>query len=205
MRTFHEKYASNTFSQTGEDGILAEVFRRLKIDKGACCEFGAHDGKFCSNTRLLLENCWTVLLLEASPEHAKSLIDNTISLRGVRLYFGPVTPDNVNTLVPQRLNLLSIDIDNDDYNVWNAYQGIADVVVIEVNSSKPPGVFMTPGKQGSSYSSMVQLGIQKGYFLLCHHGNCIFMLNKYRDLFPEIMGDGMVNAEEYFSRAWLTN
>jgi hypothetical protein len=203
MKSFLTKYATNIYSQNGEDGILSEVFRRLKITKGSCVEFGAHDGKYCSNVRLLLESEWTGLLLEADPQHAKTLIDNTMSLPGVKLYFGPVTAENVNTLLPQSLNLLSIDIDNDDYNVWEAYQGKADVVIIEINSSKPPGVFMTPGKEGSSYSSMVQLGIQKGYFLLCHNGNCIFILDKYRKLFPEITGDGVVNAEEYFNSAWL--
>jgi hypothetical protein len=203
MRTFHDKYAKNLFSQTGEDGVLEEVFSRIGITKGSAVEFGAHDGKYCSNTRLLLENRWQVMLLEAEAGHAKALIDNTIAYPGARLYFGPITAQNVNDLLPAKCNLLSIDIDNDDYHVWKAYNGTADVVVIEINSSKPPGVEMIPGTEGSSYTSMVKLGIEKGYFLLCHHGNCTFILNKYRELFPEVVGDGLENADLYFSRAWL--
>src|ERR1700748_2949294 len=131
MRSFHDKYKADDYSQTGEDGILDEVFRRLKITKGTFCEFGAHDGKFCSNTRHLLEQGWTGKLIEANLEHSKSLIDNTIGT-GVELHFGPVTTENVHELLPDDLNLLSIDIDNDDFHIWNAYRSNPDVVVIEV-------------------------------------------------------------------------
>lgn len=202
MRAFHDKYQSNVYSQTGEDGILDEVFRRLKIKNGRFCEFGAADGLFCSNTRLLLENGWSGKLIEASPGHAKALIDNTMG-KDVELFFGPVTPQNVNELIPNDLDLLSIDVDNDDFNIWNAYRGKPAVVVIEVNSSIAPPEIVIPGTRGASYSAMVMLGLSKGYFLLTHHGNCIFVLNQFRGLFPEIVGDGVENAGDYFSRAWL--
>lgn len=201
MRIF-DKYRTNIFSQTGEDGILSEIFRRLDIETGTFCEFGAADGLFCSNTRALLEMGWTGKLIEADPKHGKALIDNTMG-KDVELYFGPVTRQNINELIPRRLNLLSIDVDNEDFHLWNAYTGVADVVVIEVNSSIAPPEIMIPGERGSSYSAMVMLAITKGYFLIAHHGNCIFVLNKYRALFPEITADPLKDPDEYFSRAWL--
>lgn len=201
MRIF-DKYRTNIYSQTGEDGIIAEILYRLKIDTGIFCEFGAHDGKFCSNTRALLERGWMGKLIEADTKHGKALIDNTFGTP-VDFYFGPVTVQNVNEIVPQDLNLLSIDVDNDDFHLWNAYRGKADIVVIEVNSSIAPPEIVIPGMRGSSYSAMVMLGLSKGYFLIAHHGNCIFVLNKYRYLFPEIEGDGVGNADIYFSKAWL--
>ena len=201
MRTF-DQYRTNIYSQFGEDGLLSEIFRRLQIDKGTFCEFGAADGKFCSNTRTLLEMGWTGKYIEADPKHAKALIDNTMGLPA-ELYFGPVTVQNMNELVPQELNLLSIDVDNDDFHLWRAYKGKPDVVVIEVNSSIAPPEMVIPGERGSSYSAMVMLGIAKGYFLVAQHGNCVFILNKYLELFPEVDGNGFENAEEYFSREWL--
>ena len=202
MRSFHDTYKADIYSQTGEDGILAEVFRRLKIEMGSFCEFGANDGIFCSNTRALLELGWTGKLIEADTKHGKALIDNTFG-KPVELYFGPVTVENANELIPHDLNLLSIDVDNDDFHLWNAYRGKPDIVVIEVNSSIAPPEIMIPGTRGASYSAMVMLGLSKGYFLLTHHGNSIFVLNKHRELFPEIKGDGVENADQYFSRAWL--
>lgn len=199
---FYSAYGTDQYSQNGEDGVLDEAFKRLGIKTGTFCEFGAADGKFCSNTRLLLENGWTGKYLEPSSDKFKDLIDNTLEY-GPLLYCGFVTVANVNDLVPQELNLLSIDVDNDDYWIWRAYKGTPDVVVIEINSSFAPGVEVMPGTRGSSYTSMVKLGIDKGYFLLAHKGNCIFVLNKYRGLFPEIHGDGLTNAELYFDRSWL--
>jgi len=201
MRIF-DKYRTDIYSQNGEDGLLSEIFDRLNISKGTFCEFGANDGLFCSNTRALLEMGWTGKLIEAEPKHAKTLIDNTLGLP-VELFFGPVTVANVNELIPQQLNLLSIDVDNDDFHLWNAYRGEADVVVIEVNSSIEPPEIVIPGTRGASYSAMVMLGISKGYFLVAHHGNCIFVLNKYRKLFPEITCDPVKDFDQYFSMAWL--
>lgn len=202
MKSFVQKHSGSIFSQNGEDSILFEVFRRLKIGKGKFCEFGAADGKYCSNTRALLDIGWSGKLIESDPGHAKALIDNTMGLP-VELYFGPVTMSNVNDLVPHDLNLLSIDVDNDDYNIWTAYSGRPDVVVIEINSGIAPPEIVIPGTKGASYSAMVILGKAKGYFLLAHTGNCIFVLSEHRHLFPEIEGDGVTNAEEYFNRNWL--
>lgn len=199
---FYQQYGTDIYSQNGEDGVLAEIFRRLQIEKGTSCEFGAADGKYCSNTYFLIEQGWKGKLLEADPARLKALIDNTIG-HDVAVYCGPVTQVNINELVPAELNLLSIDVDNDDFHLWNAYKGVADVVVIEVNSSIAPPQIVIPGERGASYSAMVMLGIVKGYFLLAHKGNCIFILNKYRGLFPEIVGDGVANAEDYFDRSWL--
>lgn len=201
MRLF-DKYRADVYSQTGEDGLLDEIFQRLKIKNGKFVEFGAADGIFCSNTRLLLENGWSGKLIEADPARAKALIDNTLGKK-VELYFGPVTPQNVNGLVPDDIDLLSIDVDNDDFHIWNAYKGKPAVVVIEVNSSIAPPEIVIPGNRGASYSAMVMLGLSKGYFLLAHKGNCIFVLRGYHNLFPEIEADPAENPQLYFDKSWL--
>src|SRR6185437_11729185 len=50
------RFAKTVTSQDGEDGVLAEIFARLKIERGWCVEFGAWDGKFHSNTWDLVHN-----------------------------------------------------------------------------------------------------------------------------------------------------
>jgi hypothetical protein len=52
MKKLNE-YAKNITSQSGENGILFEIFRRLDITKGTCIEFGAADGIETSNTHPL--------------------------------------------------------------------------------------------------------------------------------------------------------
>jgi hypothetical protein len=44
------KYGTNVTSQSGEDGILREVFARIGLKSRWCVEFGAWDGKKFSNT-----------------------------------------------------------------------------------------------------------------------------------------------------------
>ena len=43
-------YASNTFSQFGDDGIINQLLKELNIDTGVVVEFGAWDGLYCSNS-----------------------------------------------------------------------------------------------------------------------------------------------------------
>jgi len=163
------KYRENIYSQNGEDGILAETFKRLKIKDGKACEFGAADGYWLSNIRALMNKGWEGIQFEAK--------DGQV-----------ITPENVNEIVPINLDLLSIDIDGNDYDVWKAYKGMPDVVVIEINSSLDPSIDQFSPVTGANFSIMLKLAKSKGYFLLCHTGNLIFVLKKHKRLFPEAKG-----------------
>ena len=80
--------------------------------------------------------------------------------------------------LPRELDLLSIDIDGNDYFVWEAITAIEPrVVVIEYNSKFPPPMRWTirydPAHEwdgsdqfGASLQSLADLGIRKGYRLV---------------------------------------
>src|SRR6185436_10679675 len=95
-------------------------------------------------------------------------------------------------------DVLSIDTDGYDYDIFKAMAERPKIVIVEINSGYAPHERVENKKEGSSYLPMVELGIEKGYFLLCHTGNLIFILDKYRKLFPEVEGDGLYNSEKYF-------
>lgn len=189
MLSFVEKYKLNVYSQNGEDGIIAECLMRINPSLEYAIEFGGADGYYCSNTATLRELGWHVDMYDINP--------------GSELVIkAEVTPDNVNQLL-RPCSVLSIDCDGPDYTIWGAYNGKPDIVIIEVNSSiRPPRTHYTKA-DGASYMSMLTLGISKGYFLLAHTGNMIFVLNKHRELFPEITGNGIDNWEEYFKMDWV--
>ncbi len=66
----------NVYSQAGQDGILREIFARLGIADGVFVEFGAWDGRFLSNCRLLFEKGWAGLFIEADRKKFDDLCRN---------------------------------------------------------------------------------------------------------------------------------
>lgn len=202
MLTFAAKYHNNIYSQNGCDGILSEALYRIGITKGVCVEFGAADGKYCSNTYYLLQQGWKGVMIESDKDLYDALKDNVRLLDCMPLK-DTVTPGNINILLPGNIDVLSIDTDGcNDYYCLRDYKGNAKIVIIEINSGKEPMEVYC--QEGSSYITMLQLGLSMGYFLLCHTGNMIFVRNEYRPLFPEIVGDGVENWNEYFNTKWLT-
>ena len=170
-------HAHDVHSQFGEDGVLAELLRRLGIERGWCCEFGAYDGVHLSNTRLLLEQGWGGLLIEGEPGrfvHLQNSIADLDGVTGLNRMVGFTAPDDLDTILdqagaPEEPDLLSIDIDGNDYHVWAALERHRPkVVVVEFNPTFPNWVeFVQPAdmslQQGSSIASLVELGKRKGY------------------------------------------
>lgn len=86
------------------------------------------------------------------------------------------------TPLPKNYDVLSIDIDTYDLDVWSLHDEYRPkVVVIEINSGIAPGLleWHHSGKRGNSFSATLQVALEKGYTLLCHTGNMIFIDNSY--------------------------
>lgn len=204
------KYARNITSQFGEDGIIAEILRRLGADiPKYCVEFGAWDGKHLSNTwSLVNQEGWSVCYVEADRKRFLDLRRSHAENPRVTSINAYVTDNgtpktSLKSLLedvgaPRRIGLLSIDIDGNDYNVWRDFDGFeVDVVVIEYNYTIPPDVeYIDEGGRsfmGSSALALDRLARQKGYSLVaCTIANCIFVRDA---LFPLIgVADNSVAA-----------
>jgi hypothetical protein len=162
----------------------------LQIRRGWFVEFGAWNGKHLSNTFALLEDGWEGVAIEADTGRYRELVKTAAGVNGrlyaLNAYVAPSGDSRLDELLkgtpaPTDLDLLSIDIDSCDYWVWDSLQMYsAKVVVIEINSAVPVGTECVPsadnsGGPGASFSSMLKLGHQKGYALVCHCGNMIFV------------------------------
>lgn len=205
MLSFFNKYNRNYFSsQNGEEGCLFEIIKRLQIEYGKCVEVGGHNGLYCSNTALLLrEHAWEGLFVEADYNLYLECKANYADFPKVRSQCSKVDERNVNAFVTEDIDLLSIDTDGMDYRIFDGLKAKPKIVIIEIDSSIPPQFEIRNSDGASGYTETVKLGISKGYFLLCHTGNLIFVDDKYRDLFPEIEGDGLTNSELYFNNSWV--
>lgn len=204
MITFYNKYAANkVYSQNGEEGILLEVLKRLKIDKGTCIEIGGHNGKYLSNTALLIDNGWSGKFVEADYDLWQACCNNWKGNENVKAVCSFVSEANINAFVDDECDVLSIDTDGKDYEILKALKAKPKVVIIEIDSSIPPDADIFNREGGAGYLPMAKLAIEKGYFLLCHTGNLVLVDKQFKKLFPEIKGDGIKNADEYFKTDWL--
>lgn len=162
------------YSQNGEDGIIAAIFRAVGTTNQLLVEFGCDpEAKEC-NGAYWLEQGWQGLLMDAS----RRTLNNPGGL--VRYEF--IAAENVNQLfakygVPPSFDLLSVDIDGNDYWVWKALEYRPRVVVIEYNPYIPPDqrkvipydpYFVWKGTDyfGASLLALKELGEHKGYTLV---------------------------------------
>jgi hypothetical protein len=177
-------------SQWGDDGIIKEIFRRIGIENRFCVEFGAWDGKYLSNTWDLWHNqSWSAILIEGDAVREKALAQSVQNFPKVTSYNAVVTAQGENSLdyiltrleAPTNLDLLSVDIDGDDYYVFESLTKFSPrVVVIEYNPTIPAAMDLVqaPGEYfGTSALALVNLAKKKGYGLVCcTETNCFFVL-----------------------------
>jgi hypothetical protein len=182
------EYQQDVYSQNGEDGILEELCRRLGLSAAWFCEFGAWDGVWLSNCRRLADAGWSGIFIEGDRRKYRRLMTNIREYDG-RVYAlqafvateGDACLDALLSRfeIPEEFGVLSIDIDSFDWHVWQSLHHYRPlIVVIEVNTSLPPQVYQIHAggaQQGSSFAATLDLARAKGYTLVCHTGNMVFV------------------------------
>lgn len=168
------------WGQFGEDGIIEKIFQLIGIRSRFCVEFGAGDGVVCSNTKKLREHGgWAALLIEANPELYQQLVAKN-ARPDVQCLCETVTPGNIDALVTAAVDLMSIDVDGDDYAIFAAMQTHPRVLCIEYNQSVPAHMSLRQRvlgqKFGASALALCQLAERKGYGLVgLTKGNLLFV------------------------------
>jgi hypothetical protein len=141
------RHQAQMYSQNGEDGIIAEIFRRIGSRDRFFVEIGVEDG-LQNNTRFLLETGWRGVWIDRPGEALDRLREtfvDRISSGDLALVERIVTAENVTPLldqasVPDCVDLLSIDIDMNTSHVWRAINRRARVACIEYNASIPASI-----------------------------------------------------------------
>ena len=201
------------FSQFEEDGLLLYIFSVLSMSHKTFIEIGSDDGVNSNSANLYFNFGWHGLFIDGNSNAIK---------RGEKFYnkyphpwyYKPkficskVTRENINQLINSadmtgEIGLLSIDIDGNDYWIWDAIDTIQpQVVIIETHVEfglndivvpYNPNYFY-PGKHaiyhGASPVAMNNLAKRKGYRLVAANQlgfNFIFVKNGLADaLIPEV-------------------
>lgn len=195
------------FSQNGEDGILAEIFNRIGVESRFFVEFGVGAGREGNSVLLADVYNWSGLFIEGSQKLFNELQYKYVGIERVSTRQEIVTVENVQRIfsdddVPTNFDLLSIDIDSNDYWVWQAITTyMPRVVVCEYNGAIDPTSALTQpymptvGWDGTEYfgaslRALEELGLYKGYTLV--HAdltgtNAFFVVNEHAARFLDCM------------------
>ena len=141
-------YGRKVYSQNEEDGIIQEIFRRIGTTNQRFVEFGVGHG-VDNNTLALLFGGWQGLWIEGSTDACndiKNQLPSVLGSRQLSLINSFITKDNINGLIaaampPGSIDLLSVDIDGNDFAVFDAISHVqARVIVIEYNAKFAPPI-----------------------------------------------------------------
>lgn len=176
------------FSQFGDDGIIQYLIQRLAPLPDSFVEFGVENYRE-SNTRfLLLNDNWRGLVLDGNQKSVDRIQREEIYWRHtLTARCAWITRDNINDLLSGaefrgEIGLLSIDIDGNDYWVWEKIDVVDPVItIVEYNSIFGPDLAVTIPYNahfarhrahysgqfwGASLEALRMLANQKGYSLV---------------------------------------
>ena len=175
--------AARVYSQNDEDGMLLEVFKRIGEGTKYAVEFGISSGDECCTRNLIAHHGWGGLVMDGSEANIVRA-RQTYAPFPVQVGAHFITLENIVSLfrsydVPQRHDLLVVDIDGNDYWVLGAllqhYQ--PRVIVAEYNgrwwpptewvmSYRPDHVWDWTCYGGASLTSLNKLCTAYGYRLV---------------------------------------
>ena len=164
------------FSQNDEDIFIMEMFKKKKVENCFFFEFGAWDGIYFSNCRLLYENNWSGCFVEYDKKRFQELQNNYKENKNIILINDKIDPDkkNINELIVnhkiKKIDVLSIDVDGRDLSIWKSLNVLSPkTVVIEFNSSIPFDTIFedkTARNIGSSFPAINNFAKSKDYELI---------------------------------------
>lgn len=119
--------SKNIYSQNGEDGVIEAIFEKIGTKNKWCLEVGAADGIMFSNTRALVEKGWNAILIESDKAIFDRLTENCKQYPNVQCVHAEIQPSGIDSLdtiltscrAPEDIDLVCIDIDGQDWHVWN--------------------------------------------------------------------------------------
>ncbi len=201
-----ERSAFQVFSQDGEDGLLWHLAQLVPPERRRFVEFGVEDYAEANSRFLLTDGGWSGLVLDGSEENIERLRESLLywqhNLKAEQAF---VTRENINALLTAHgmtgeLGYLSIDIDGNDYWVWEAISSVDPwIVSVEFNWRFGPERAVTVPYRpdfvrqsahpswlyfGASLAALERLGTRKGYALVAVSPSAVNAFFVRRDILP---------------------
>lgn len=193
------------FSQWGDDGIIDWLSDNLDFSHQTFIEFGVEDYRE-SNTRFLMMNKnWSGLIFDGSTEHIKNIQKSEYYWQyDLTAKCAFIDKDNINTLINEWLDrnhidreigILHIDIDGNDYWIWEAINCIEPIVVImEYNSLFGDERAITVPYRADFYRT-------KAHYSNIYYGSSLLALEMLADKKGyDLIGSNLAGNNAYFVR-----
>jgi hypothetical protein len=198
------------FSQFGDDGIIQYVIGRLglPVAEQRFVEFGVENYREANTRFLLLNDNWSGLVMDGRENYISSIRSEPIYWRhDLTALARFVTRDNISSILETtgfsgRIGLLSIDVDGNDYWIWEALTAVDPaIVIVEYNGIFGSREAVTIPYQpefarqdahysylywGTSLKALCHLAARKGHVWIgCNRaGNsAYFVRNEYANIF----------------------
>ena len=204
------KFGIKIYSQNNEDGIILYIFQHIGVKTRNFVEIGIENGTECNTTNLLKNFNWKGIQIEGGKElykdaksKQKEILEKKINnLKLINVF---VTKKNINKILKKNcsknVDLLSIDIDGNDFWIWNKIKHIKPrLVVIEYNSFFGPNISASikysskfkwdhennKSYYGASLKALEKLGKKKKYDLVGVDSNGVNAFFVRKDLSKKI-------------------
>jgi len=214
------------YSQFDEDGILLYIFSLIGFTNRRVIELCAGSGEECNTANLIINHACHGILFDGNEKNVASAKKFFANNKATWLFppickYAWITKDNVNHLIKEEdfsgeIDFLSLDIDGNDYWIWEAINIVSPrVFVCEAHNICPDDMAITiPYKEDFVYLAkdnfheefrsasplaMINLSKKKGYRLIGAHKygfNLFFMRDDTgMEFFPEVSIDDVTNTE----------
>ena len=189
------KFGIKIYSQNDEDGIILYILKHIGVKTKKFVEVGVENGIECNTTNLLKNFNWSGAQIEGNKKlynNAKIQLKKVLGkkIKNLKLLNIFITKKNINQILKKysgkEIDLLSIDIDGNDFWIWKAINCVKPrLVVIEYNSFFGPTLSCTipynhkfiwnyekkRSYYGASLKALEKLGRKKEYTLVGVDGN----------------------------------
>ena len=177
------------YARENEEEVILELLGRLKDPVKVCVDIGAKSLANSNVAYLIKHLGWKGVLIDRGVKNFGVLMQEFDGLP-ICISHLTITPKNVNAVLPQKFDLLSIDIDGQDYHVWQAIKAAPAIVIVEFNPRLTGHKIMGHDDKyewkkkkdydnfGSSKDAVMKLGNSKGYECVGHNVNNLFFLRE---------------------------
>jgi len=198
----------NIFTKANEDGILLNIFTKIGTTNKLFIDIGSNDCINSNCANLAFHHNWSGTFIDGNSKilnRGKYIYQKYFKQKSNQFSFiqATVTKQNINEILSttsytKQIDLLCIDLDGNDYHIWNSIDALLPrVVVVEVQVEKGNTHFIPPyttefelyeddTPKGSSPLSMVQLANKKGYQLVAVNKGCYNLFFVQEDLMQNL-------------------